>query len=74
MSAEEAEILANEQVGKERRGKEQEPRFEKVFDIIRTKYLSLLKMTIAHSFYRRVSIWAPIVALVATFVFLAPRI
>lgn len=74
MSDVEKEILAEEQEWKQIKDKSEEPFFEKRFDILRSKYLETLKFTMHNKFYRRASIYAPIIALIATFIFLAPSI
>lgn len=74
MSAEEMALLKEEQKGKEVRSKDSEPFFEKRFDYIRSQYLSMLKITISNKLYRRLSIWMPVVALIASFILLAPSI
>ena len=74
MSGIEADILKEEQEWKTTRNKSEEPFFEKWFDYIRTKYLNLLRVIIKKRVYRRLSIWGPIVALLSTFIFLAPNI
>jgi multidrug efflux pump subunit AcrB len=74
MSEEEKVILAEEKKWKLMKNKSEEPYFEKVIDVLRGKYLAVLKKTITNRYYRNMSIWLPIVALVASFIFLSPRI
>ncbi len=74
MSKEEEAILIEERVGKTMKNKSEEPFFEKRFDYIRNKYLSILKVTMSSPRNRKISIYSPILALVATLVFLAPSI
>ncbi len=74
MSDVEKEILAEEQEWKEPKDKSEEPFFEKRFDILRNKYLATLRFTMKNKTYRRASIYVPILALIATFVFLSPSI
>jgi multidrug efflux pump subunit AcrB len=74
MSEEERAILAEEQKGKEIKNKTEEPFFERRFDVLRTYYLHILKKTITKRANRNMSIRLPVLALIASFVFLAPRI
>jgi multidrug efflux pump subunit AcrB len=74
MSKEEESILEEERAGKTIKKKSEEPFFEKRFDVIRSKYLAILKTTLNSAKYRKASIYTPIIALIATLVFLAPSI
>lgn len=74
MSDVEKEILAEEQEWKEVKDKSEEPFFEKRFDILRNKYLATLRFTMKNSKYRKASIYLPVLALIATFIFLSPSI
>ncbi len=74
MSKEEEAILIEERIGKTMKNKSEEPFFEKRFDYIRNKYLSILKVTMSTPRNRKISIYSPILALIATLVFLASSI
>lgn len=74
MSEVEKEILLEEQEWKEKKHKSEEPFFEKRFDVLRGKYLAILRYTMHNPRYRNISIYAPILALFATFIFLSPSI
>jgi multidrug efflux pump subunit AcrB len=74
MSDVEKQILQEEQQWKAIKNKSEEPFFEKRFDVIRNKYLAILRFTMSKKIYRRIAVLSPIIAVVATFVFLAPSI
>jgi len=75
ITAEEKALLEEERKGKEMRQRESEPWFEKALDkYFATPYIHILKKTIAKKSYRRMAIRMPVAALLATFIFLSPRI
>ncbi len=75
ISDQEKVLLEEERKGKEMRLRTSEPWFEKMLDKYLTMpYIHLLKKTVADKKLRRISVWAPVVALIATFIFLAPSI
>lgn len=75
LSQEEKLLLEEERKGKEVRLRATEPRFEKMLDkYLATPYIHILKKTVANKSYRRLSIWMPVIVLIATFIFLSPSI
>lgn len=75
MNEAERELLEEERKGKEVRKRETEPWFEKMLDkYLTAPYIHILKKTIDRKKWRKISIWAPIAILIATFIFLSPSI
>lgn len=75
MSDVERKLLEEERKGKEVRKRQSEPRFEKALDkYLAVPYIHILKQTISNKKRRRASIRLPVMILIATFIFLSPRI
>lgn len=74
MSAEEKEILYHEREGKQSIPVSDAPWLEKRIDELREYYVSILRFILAHSFWRKVTILAPVGLVFATLILLAPSI
>ncbi len=71
---EEKEILSIERQGKEIRSKDQAPIVERYIDKASWLYIRLLKYLLETRLRRMITIWTPVVAMILSFVLLAPGI
>ena len=74
MTAEEKEILMHEREWKKAVSLTESPKIDQYIDRVRDYYVSMLRTVLANGLLRKITIVAPVLLIVLTFVFLAPSI